>query len=226
MSKKIRIAIDGPAGAGKSSISQLVAEELKYRYIDTGALYRSVALLVLQSGGSPDKEETVRPVLSDFHIDFAVRDGVNRITVNGTDITDAIRTPDVSMAASTVSAIPFVREALFDIQRHFATQAGIVMEGRDIGTVIMPEAELKIFLVADEKIRAKRRIQQLKTAGKPTPSFEEMVAEVLRRDYQDTHREIAPLVKADDAVLLDNSHINLRQTADKIITLARAREQA
>ena len=218
--KKIRIAIDGPAGSGKSSVSKMVAAELDYRYVDTGALYRVVALLLSEQGGTPENETLLKEILRDISIDYKMQDGINHIIANERDVTPFIRTNEVSMLASTVSAIPFVREALLGIQHDFAKRDGVVMEGRDIGTVIMPYAELKIFLIADADIRAKRRIKQLKKKGVDTPPLAEMIREIERRDHQDSTREIAPLKQADDGVLLNNSTINLVQTAAEIIRLA------
>lgn len=218
--KRIRIAIDGPAGSGKSSVSKMVAAELDYRYVDTGALYRVVALLLFEQDGTPDNEQLLREILSTITIDYKMQEGINHIIANGRDVTPFIRSNEVSMLASTVSAIPFVRAALLGIQQDFALQDGVVMEGRDIGTVIMPHAELKIFLVADAAIRAKRRIKQLQKKGVDTPPLNEMIAEIERRDHQDSTREIAPLKQADDGFLLNNSTIDLKQTAAEIICLA------
>ncbi|MCK5807988.1 (d)CMP kinase [bacterium] len=223
--KKIRIAIDGPAGSGKSSVSKMVATELDYRYVDTGALYRVVAFLLSEKGGTPQDEPLLREILSDISIDYKMEEGVNHIIANGRDVTAFIRTNEVSMLASTVSAIPFVRFALLGIQRAFAMEEGVVMEGRDIGTVIMPSAELKIFLIADVELRAERRRKELASRGKTPPSLAEMVEDIKQRDHQDSTRKVAPLKQADDAILLNNSHLNLVQTAKSIVKYAHERSE-
>ncbi len=217
--KKIRIAIDGPAGAGKSSVSMLVAEKLGYSYIDTGAIYRSVAYAMGEKNVKIEEEDKIRDILKDFDVSFKMIDGLNHVYLNGEDITSFIRTEKVSMLASTSSALPFVREALFELQKQFGRQGGVVMEGRDIGTVIMPDAELKIFLTASPKNRAQRRLGDLEKKGVKI-SLEELIEEIKKRDKQDSERKIAPLKQADDAVLLDNTEMNLAQTADFIVEKA------
>ena len=217
--KRIRIAIDGPAGAGKSSVSMLVAEKLGYSYIDTGAIYRSVAYAMGEKNVKIEEEDKIRDILKDFDVSFKMIDGLNHVYLNGEDITSFIRTEKVSMLASTSSALPFVREALFELQKQFGRQGGVVMEGRDIGTVIMPDAELKIFLTASPKNRAQRRLGDLEKKGVKI-SLEELIEEIKKRDKQDSERKIAPLKQADDAVLLDNTEMNLAQTADFIVEKA------
>jgi cytidylate kinase len=217
--KRIRIAIDGPAGAGKSSVSMLVAEKLGYSYIDTGAIYRSVAYAMVEKNVKIEEEDKIRDILKDFDVSFKMIDGLNHVYLNGEDITSFIRTEKVSMLASTSSALPFVREALFELQKQFGRQGGVVMEGRDIGTVIMPDAELKIFLTASPKNRAQRRLGDLEKKG-VNISLEELIEEIKKRDKQDSERKIAPLKQADDAVLLDNTELNLAQTADFIVDKA------
>ena len=217
--KRIRIAIDGPAGAGKSSVSMLVAEKLGYSYIDTGAIYRSVAYAMGEKNVKIEEEDKIRDILKDFDVNFKMVDGLNHVYLNGEDITSFIRTEKVSMLASTSSALPFVREALFELQKQFGRQGGVVMEGRDIGTVIMPDAELKIFLTASPKNRAQRRLGDLEKKGVKI-SLEELIEEIKKRDKQDSERKIAPLKQADDAVLLDNTEMNLAQTADFIVEKA------
>jgi CMP/dCMP kinase len=218
--KKIRIAIDGPAGAGKSSVSKLVAQKMEYSYVDTGAIYRSLALIMLKKGISLEKELLIERELKSFEISFKMEDGINRVSVNGEDVTPDIRTEEVSMLASSVSAIPFVRKGLFDIQRAYARNGGVVMEGRDIGTVIMPEAELKIFLTANPLKRAERRLIDLKAKGVADITLEALAEEIRKRDEQDSNREIAPLKPAYDSVVVDNSDIDLDQTAEKIVAFA------
>ncbi len=218
--KKIRIAIDGPAGAGKSSVSKLVAEKMGYSYIDTGAIYRSLALLMIKKGITLEDENLIAEELRSFNISFKMDNGVNLVFLNGEDITKDIRTEEVSMLASSVSAIPFVRKGLFDIQRAYAEKGGVVMEGRDIGTVIMPQAELKIFLTASPLKRAERRLFDLRAKGVADITLEKLAEEIKKRDEQDSNREVAPLMPAADSVVVDNSDIDLKQTSEKIISLA------
>lgn len=222
MRSNIRVAIDGPAGAGKSSVSKMVAERLGYKYVDTGSLYRTVAAVMLRKGVKLDDEKGINTILGDFKINFKMEKGVNRIYLNGAEMTKDIRTEPVSMLASSVSAIPFVRKALFDMQRKFADEGNVVMEGRDIGTVIMPDAELKIFLTASPENRAARRLKDLEARGEKK-SLEELAAEIRKRDEQDANREVAPLKPAADSILLDNSDMNLEETADYIVNIAKSR---
>ena len=216
--KKIRIAIDGPAGAGKSSVSMLVAESLGYSYVDTGAIYRSVAY-AMGNDVKIEDEDKIRAILENFDLSFKMIDGLNHVYLNGKDITSYIRTEKVSMTASTVSSLPFVRAALLELQKQLGRQGGVVMEGRDIGTVIMPDAELKIFLVASPKNRAKRRLGDLEKKGVKI-TLKELIEEIKKRDKQDSERKIAPLKQADDAVLLDNTEMDLVQTAEFIVKKA------
>lgn len=222
--KRIRIAIDGPAGAGKSSVSRLVADKLGYEYIDTGAIYRCLALLMNDNVKLEDAQG-IKALLKDFDVSFRIVEGVNRVYVNGHDVTGEIRTEKVSMLASSVSALPFVRDALLAMQKKYAAKGGVVMEGRDIGTVIMPEAELKIFLTASPEKRAGRRMLDLKAKGAEMP-FEKLVEEIKKRDEQDAGRKVAPLKKADDAILVDNTNIDLVKTADLIVKYANERERS
>ena len=219
--KKIRIAIDGPAGAGKSSVSRLTAERLGYSYIDTGAIYRSLAFSM--GGTDVENHSKIRELLKNFEVSFKIIGGVNHVFLNGNDVTSEIRTEAISMKASSVSAIPFVREALFNMQRKYAENGAVVMEGRDIGTVIMPDAELKIFLTASPEKRAKRRMLELEAKGQKV-NFDELVREIRERDINDSTRAVSPLKQAEDAVLLDNSGINLEQTVDIIVKYAKERE--
>lgn len=220
---KLRIAIDGPAGAGKSSVSKILAERLGLSYIDTGALYRCVAFEMLMNDVSLDDHRGIRRILGDLKITFKMEKGRNLVFLNGREVTTQIRTEQVGMLASTVSALPFVREALFDMQRRYAEKGGVVMEGRDIGTVIMPEADLKVFLTARPESRADRRLKDVRVAGREEKSYEELLEEIHRRDAQDSERETCPLRPAEDAVILDNSEITLEQTAERIIALLKER---
>ena len=218
--KKIRVAIDGPAGAGKSSVSRLTAERLGFSYIDTGAIYRALAFFM--GDYSAEDHDKIRELLKNFEVSFKIEEGVNHVFLNGNDITAEIRTGNISKKASSVSAIPFVREALFNMQRKYAEIGGVVMEGRDIGTVIMPDAELKIFLTASPEKRAKRRMLELEAKGEKV-DFDELVREIKDRDLKDSTRAVSPLKQAEDAVLVDNSDINLEQTVDIIVKYARER---
>ncbi|HQB08592.1 MAG TPA: (d)CMP kinase [bacterium] len=221
--KKIRIAIDGPAGAGKSSVSRMVAGSLGYQYVDTGAIYRSLAYAMNDTVKLED-HAGIRQLLDNFDVSFRMKDDVNHIFLNGEDITPFIRTEKVSMLASSVSALPFVREALLEMQKRYARAGGVVMEGRDIGTVIIPDAELKIFLTASPEKRAARRMLELKQKGVEI-TMENLVEEIKRRDDQDSKRAIAPLKIAVDGVLVDNSDIDLFETAELIVKYAREREK-
>ena len=200
----LRIAIDGPGGAGKSSLAKAVAKELGIIYVDTGALYRSIGLYMLECGISPKDGASVTGALYDFTLELKFLDGKQVILLNGKDVGDTIRTPEVSMAASDVSAIGAVRAYLLDMQRDTAKTNSVIMDGRDIGTVILPDAEVKIFLTASPEARAKRRHLELLSRGKNV-TFEEVYREMVERDTNDSTRAIAPCVPADDAVLLDNS---------------------
>ncbi|MFO7735560.1 MAG: (d)CMP kinase [bacterium] len=218
---KIRIAIDGPAGAGKSSTSRMVANALNLRYIDTGALYRALAWHVKNNGFSEKQEAAVKNLLDDFSVEFKTEHGINRIFLKDMEITSEIRTKSVSMAASTVSSYPFVRKALFSIQRDFADEGDVVMEGRDIATVIMPDAEYKFFLTASVESRAERRWKELSEKEKKETTLEEMIKDIVKRDKQDSERKTAPLKKAEDALEIDNSDMTLEETVDKIVSLVR-----
>jgi cytidylate kinase len=221
--KKIRIAIDGPAGAGKSSVSRMVAGLLGYQYVDTGAIYRCLAYAMNDSILLED-HAGIRQLLENFEVSFEIEGDVNHIFLNGKDVTAFIRTEKVSMLASSVSALPFVRDALLEMQKKHARAGGVVMEGRDIGTVIIPDAELKIFLTASPEKRAGRRMLELKAKGVEI-TMEELVAEIIRRDEQDSKRVVAPLKIAEDGVLVDNTDIDLKTTAEIIVKYAREREK-
>ena len=214
----INIAIDGPAGAGKSTIARRAAAELGYIYVDTGALYRSVAYFCISNGVDVRNAENVTAALRDIYPELRFIDGVQHVFVNDNDVSDKIRTPEVSMGASAVSAIPAVRSFLFDLQKKIAAENNVIMDGRDIGTVVLPEAQLKIFLTASPEARADRRYLELK--DKPdAPSYEEVLADIIKRDHDDSTREIAPLKQADDAVLCDTTELTLEQSVDKIIAM-------
>ena len=217
----IRIAIDGPGGAGKSSVAKAVAGELGIIYVDTGALYRNIGLYVLRAGIDPKDTEAVISTLDKFTLELKFEKGKQVILLDGKDMGDAIRTPEVSMAASAVSAIPEVREYLLDMQRDTAKKNSVIMDGRDIGTVILPKAEVKIFLTASPEARAKRRFEELKSRGNTSVTYEEVYNEMVERDTNDSTRKTAPCVPADDAVILDNSNLTLDGTCAAILKIVK-----
>lgn len=213
--RKYNIAIDGPGGAGKSSVSKLIAKKLGIIYVDTGALYRAIALHMTNHGIATNDSENVVKELKNVKLTLTFTDR-QIITLNGEEVGDKIRTPEMSMGASNVSAIPEVRTFLLDLQRKIAKKNSVIMDGRDIGTVILPDADLKVFLVASPEARAKRRYNELVAKGVET-SYEAVLEEMNIRDKNDSTREVAPCVQAPDAILIDNSDITLEETADKII---------
>ena len=216
----IRIAIDGPGGAGKSSVAKAVSKALGIIYVDTGALYRNIGLFMLDNGIDPSDAESVVPALEQINIELKFDSGKQIILLNGIDRGDEIRTPEASMAASNVSAIPAVRTFLLDMQKSIAKKNSLIMDGRDIGTVILPDAEVKIFLTASPKARAERRYKELISKGKDV-TLKQVYDEMVQRDKNDSTREVAPCVKAKDAVLVDNSKLTEAQTVDKIISIVR-----
>ena len=205
------IAIDGPAGAGKSTIAKILAKELGLIYVDTGALYRALGFAMLNRGLDPADAEAVVPALEGLQVSLEYRQGEQRVLLCGEDISDRIRTPEVSMAASRVSAIPAVRAFLLQLQRDMAATQSVIMDGRDIGTTILPNAQVKIFLTASPEARATRRYLELQEKGVAT-TYEEVLEDMNRRDYEDTHREISPLRQAEDAVLADTGELTLEQS--------------
>lgn len=216
----IAIAIDGPAGAGKSTIARRAAKKLGFVYVDTGALYRAVGLFVLRAGIAPSDEEQVCGALDTAEVSIRYRNGEQRVFLCGDDVTDAIRSPEVSMAASAVSAIPAVRKFLLSLQRGIARENDVVMDGRDIGTVILPDAQVKIFLTASPEDRARRRYEEMLSAGRPAV-YEEVLKDLKQRDYQDTHRSEAPLVPAQDAVLVDTTGNTLEQSVAQLTSIVK-----
>ncbi|MBQ8123760.1 MAG: (d)CMP kinase [Ruminococcus sp.] len=213
--KTINIAIDGPAGAGKSTIAKMVSKKLGYIYVDTGALYRTIALYITENGIEDEDVEKSLPA-ADVSLKFI--GGEQRVFLGDRDVSDLIRTPLISMAASRTSALPPVRAYLFETQQKIAQENNVIMDGRDIGTVVLPNADVKIFLTASAEERANRRFKEL--SEKPDcPSYEEILEDIIQRDYQDMHRETAPLKQADDAVLVDTTHLDLEESAAEIVRI-------
>lgn len=216
----IRIAVDGPGGAGKSTVAKAVAKELGIIYVDTGALYRTIGLYVLRHGIDPKDHDGVCSVLGKFKLELTFNDGKQTVLLDGEDVGDKIRTPEVSMAASAVSAIGEVREFLLDTQRSIAMRNSVIMDGRDIGTVILPDAEVKIFLTASPEARAERRYKELIAKGQDV-KYEDVFSEMAERDKNDSTRDIAPCVPAKDAEYLDNSALDLKGTTDAILKIVK-----
>ncbi|MCH5324490.1 MAG: (d)CMP kinase [Eubacterium sp.] len=203
----IAVAIDGPVGAGKSTIAKECANRLGFIYVDTGAMYRGIGLYCVRNGIGTRDGAAVEDALSQIKIEITLQDGTQHIILNGADVSEEIRLPEISMAASDVSAIPAVRAFLLDLQRGFADNNNVIMDGRDIGTVVLPDAEVKIYLTAGDEIRAKRRYDELVAKGKVV-KYEDVLADLRQRDYNDMHRETAPLKQAEDAVLADTSELD------------------
>ena len=209
----VSVAIDGPAGAGKSTLARRLAAELGYIYVDTGAMFRTIGLYALRAGKDPKDNEAVNALLPEISLKFAFIGGEQHIYLNGEDVSTAIRTEEVGMAASAVGANPEVRAFLLGMQRDMAKTQDVLMDGRDIGTVVLPDATVKIFLTASPEARTTRRWKEYQQKGVEV-SYEEVLADVRQRDYQDTHRAAAPLRQADDAQLLDTSEMNFEQSLE------------
>jgi CMP/dCMP kinase len=222
---KLIIAIDGPVGSGKSTVARRVAEMLGYMHLDSGAMYRGVALKALRVGVPLDSPDQLSALAETAHIDLTPRDGILRVLLDGEDVTDLIRTPEVSHAASVVAVVPGVRHPMVAEQRRAGARGGVVMEGRDIGSVVFPQADLKIFLDASPEVRASRRLRELQEKGE-SPDLEKVLAEVHRRDRRDREREMSPLVRAADAVVVDNTAMDAEETARVIVLLAREKGKA
>lgn len=214
----INVAIDGPAGAGKSTISRAAAGKLGFIYVDTGALYRAVGVYALRNNIDTKDARNVGKSLEKITVELKFADGVQHVFLNGEDVSEEIRLPEASMAASNVSAIPAVREFLFDLQRDIAAKNNCIMDGRDIGTVVLPHAQIKIFLTASPEIRAMRRFKELEQKG-AKDTYEEVLSDLKIRDYNDSHREIAPLKPAADSVTVDTSGLSLEQSVNKIVSV-------
>ena len=211
----ISVAIDGPSGAGKSSLAKRLAKDLGYVYVDTGAMYRSIGLYAVRAGVDPKDEAAVTALLPQIKLAIRLVDGAQHIYLNGEDVSDAIRAENIGMAASAVSAHPPVRAFLLDTQRGLAADQNILMDGRDIGTVVLPNATVKIFLTATPEARAERRYKELLMKGEKH-DYQNVLADVRARDYQDTHRAAAPLRQAEDAVLVDTSELNFDQSFEAL----------
>lgn len=216
------IAIDGPAGAGKSSIAKAAAKRLGFIYVDTGALYRTVALHLIKENIDPKDIEAVKGALPNIQVTMGHEEDGQHVYLCGEDVTGLIRTPEVSMMASTSSAIPEVRKFLFSLQTGMAEKYNVIMDGRDIGTVVLPNAQVKIFLTASPEVRAMRRYKELVEKG-TEDTYEEVLADVIKRDYQDTHRETAPLKPADDGVILDTSDLSFDEVIDELEKIVKAK---
>ena len=215
-----RIALDGPSGAGKSTIAKRLSAELGFVYVDTGAMYRSIGLYCLQNNIDTADEAAVTAALPQIDIALKYVDGEQRVILNGTDVSKEIRINEVSMAASKVSAYKAVRAFLLDTQRNMAKTQSVIMDGRDIGTVVLPDAEIKIFIVADPKERAKRRYKELIEQGQNVP-FEDVLADIIQRDYNDENRAEAPLRQAEDAIRIDTSLLDFEQSYNAVLEIAK-----
>ncbi len=214
----INIAIDGPAGAGKSTVAKGLAKKLGYIYVDTGALYRAIGVHALRNGIDTKDADGVGSILKDITVELKFVDGVQKVFLCGEDVSEEIRTPDASMAASNVSAIPAVRAFLLDLQRDIAKKNNCLMDGRDIGTVVLPDAQIKIFMTADVEERAMRRYKELQEKG-INDSFEQVLQEMKERDYQDSNRPIAPLKPAEDSTIFDSTGHTLQQSIDELFDI-------
>ncbi len=218
----VSVAVDGPVGAGKSSIARSAAKTLGYIYVDTGALYRAIGLYCHRTGIDMSNNVAVISVLPEARPEIRLIDGTQHIYLNGEDVSEEIRLPEISMAASAVSAVPEVRAALLDLQRDMAKTSNVIMDGRDIGTVVLPDASVKIFLTAKPEVRAKRRYDELISKGIQT-TFEEVLEDLNKRDYNDSHRAAAPLKQAEDAVLADTSELDFEQSCKLVCDIIKER---
>ena len=219
----IRVAIDGPSGAGKSTLAKAAAAALGFLYVDTGAIYRTVGLSARDQGVDPGDETAVAAMLPSLRVELRYDEaGQQRMLLNGRDVSEEIRLPEISRYASAVSALPVVRAYLMETQRELARKHDVIMDGRDIGTVVLPGAEVKVFLTASAQVRAERRCRELEERGTPQP-FEEVLRDIEERDFRDTHREAAPLRRAEDAALLDTSALDFRQSLEALLEIIRER---
>ena len=214
----VNIAIDGPAGAGKSTVAKGLAKKLGFIYVDTGALYRAIGVFAIRKGVNTKDADGVSALLGDIKVELKFVDGVQRVFLNDEDVSEAIRTPDASMAASNVSAIPAVRAFLLELQRDIAKKNNCLMDGRDIGTVVLPDAQIKIFMTADVEERAMRRYKELQEKG-INDSYEQVLKEMKERDFQDSNRPIAPLKPAEDSMIFDSTGLTLQESVDRLTAL-------
>lgn len=214
----INVAIDGPAGAGKSTISRSAASEVGFIYVDTGALYRAVGVNALRNNIDTKDAEKVTESLENITVELKFVDGVQHVFLNGEDVSEEIRLPEASMAASDVSAVPSVRAFLFELQRDIARKNNCIMDGRDIGTVVLPDAQIKIFLTASPEVRAMRRFKELQAKG-AKDSYEDVLSDLKIRDYNDSHREIAPLKPAEDSITVDTSDCSFDESVETIVNI-------
>ncbi|MFQ9064704.1 MAG: (d)CMP kinase [Eubacterium sp.] len=219
----INVAIDGPAGAGKSTIAKAAAKELGFIYVDTGALYRAVAYNAVKTGVIDDEQKII-DMLDSTKVELKYVNGVQAVYLNGEDVSAFIRTPEISMGASKVSAIPQVRAFLLNLQREIASTNNVIMDGRDIATVVLPNADVKIFLFASPECRAERRYKELIEKGESV-SFDDVLKDVNQRDYQDSHREIAPLKPSDDSIMADTSELSLQESINLIVNTIKEKIQ-
>ncbi len=212
------IAIDGPAGAGKSTIARKVAERLQLVYVDTGAMFRAIALYMTKKGIGGSEADKIRQSLAEISLDITYENGEQQIFLNGENVSELIRKPEISRQASVFAAVPEVRGKLLNLQREIAEKKAVVMDGRDIGTKVLPEAYVKIFLTADVRVRAERRYKELLAKGEKV-NIEDITADIISRDEQDINRAVAPLVQAEDAVLVDTSNLAVEEVVDSIIKI-------
>ncbi len=219
--KLVSVAIDGPSGAGKSTLAKSIAGELGYVYVDTGAIYRTIGYFVRSRGADPGDAESVQRLLPEIHVKMMYsKDGLQHMLLNGADVTEEIRKPEISRCASMVSAHTCVRDFLLEMQREAARRHSVVMDGRDIGTVVLPEADVKIYLTASPEIRARRRCLELEQRGTPQP-YEQVLKELRQRDWDDMHREVAPLRVAPDAVTVDTSELDFDGSRQALLRIIR-----
>lgn len=216
----MNVAIDGPAGAGKSTIAKLCAKKMDLIYVDTGAMYRAVALYLLESGIDVNDRTAVAEKCKGAVVDIKYEDGIQNVYLNGTNVTGRLREEAVGNTASVTSAVPEVRAQIFSLQRGLAERGGVIMDGRDIGTVVMPDADVKIYLTASSEVRAKRRVLELEAKGEH-PDFDEIKKDIEDRDNRDMTREISPLKQADDAILVDTSDMSIEEVVEKISSLCK-----
>jgi len=221
--KNIQIAIDGPSGAGKSTMAKIIAKELGILYLDTGAMYRAVALKAIKSGIDTKDSNALADMVKDIALRIVYDNGVQRVILDGEDVTEEIRTPAVTVGSSDVAVNPAVREKIVELQREIAKENSVIMDGRDIGTHVLPDADVKIFLTASIEDRARRRYEELKQKGMLKQTFEELKKEMEYRDKNDSTRAHAPLKKADDAVLLDTTGFTVEESAQTILNIIRSR---